>query len=530
VDVGGLPVRQPWWLLAARRSALLLGRMHGVAASPLPEPVHPAPLTIAPAMLAARRPALATGLRTRVGSGRGPIVASHRHMPMVSRAVDATPTVRPAEPAPVSYGRTGELPVLGGAPVAGPSGGFDPSGAVSQVPAPPSPVAPVPAAARMHPAPAWSSGSGMAALGGWSTGPAAIRPALVSRAPLIARTPVTAPASLAPLAGTAPFAGRAVPISRAVSISRAVPASTASGGPAPTGPGWAKTGGHGAAAHSGPGAAAHGTGPGARGTGPGSRMTGPGTGTGIGTTGPGAEARWRAAVAARPLESPRPFPTGLRPLVESLTGSAHRASYTTGPATRQALRAAGAVGASTGTVVHLPAAPSSGALLHVVAHELAHTRNPVSRPRFLLEVPHGSVDADERAALAIGRRVQAAGNQLGSMGAGIVGDLPVGGSGRIPDLAGAGRSAVDAVEERLPDVSLPGVRMPELPVPPDVRLPDVAGQAGATVTQAASALGNAAGAAGAALGGVDLDHLAELLEQRVLRQIERRGGRYAGMF
>jgi hypothetical protein len=156
------------------------------------------------------------------------------------------------------------------------------------------------------------------------------------------------------------------------------------------------------------------------------------------------------------------------------------------------------------------------------------------------------VDTDERAALAIGRRVQAAGNQLaggasqlgsqlgagqlGSMGAGIVGDLPVGGSGRIPDLAGAGRSAMDAVQERLPDVSLPDVRMPELPVPPDARMPDVAGAAGATVSQAASALGSAVGAAGAALGGIDLDHLAELLEQRVLRQIERRGGRYAGMF
>jgi len=222
--------------------------------------------------------------------------------------------------------------------------------------------------------------------------------------------------------------------------------------------------------------------------------------------------------------------------------------YTTGPATRHALRAAGAVGASTGTVVHLPAAPAPGALLHVVAHELAHTRSPVSRPRFLLEVPHGGADADERAALAIGRRVQAAGNQLGagnllgagnqvgselsSMGAGIVGDLPVGGSGRIPDVAGAARSAIEGrlPDLSVPDVDLPDVHLPDLPVPPGLQMPDVVGQAGAAANQAASALGGAVGAAGAALGGVDLDHLAELLEQRVLRQIERRGGRYAGMF
>src|SRR5204863_935423 len=127
--------------------------------------------------------------------------------------------------------------------------------------------------------------------------------------------------------------------------------------------------------------------------------------------------------------------------------------------------------ASTGTVVHLPTAPTGrpGPLLGVVAHELAHTRNPVSRPRFLLEVPHGAADAEERAAQAVGRRVQAAGDQVASLGAGIVGDLPVGGSGRIPDLGGAARAALGgqlpdvggaALGGQLPDVHLPDVSLP----------------------------------------------------------------------
>jgi hypothetical protein len=270
-----------------------------------------------------------------------------------------------------------------------------------------------------------------------------------------------------------------------------------------------------------------------------------------------AEARWRAAVRSRPLESPRPFPTGLRPLVASLTGAAQRASYTTGPATREALAAAGALGASTGTVVHLPAAPTArpGALLGVVAHELAHARHPVSRPRFLLGIPHGAADAEERAAQAVGQRVQAAGDQLTSMGAGIVGDLPVGGSGRIPELTGAVRSALtgrlsdtagpgaaalqghlpDVPTPHLPDVSLPDVTMPHLPDVPMPALPGSASaaleQAGGAVSHAAAALGGSvAGGVGGALGGLDIDHLAEVLEQRVLRQIERRGGRYSGMF
>jgi hypothetical protein len=51
--------------------------------------------------------------------------------------------------------------------------------------------------------------------------------------------------------------------------------------------------------------------------------------------------------------------------------------------------------------------------------------------------------------------------------------------------------------------------------------------------QAQGALGKAAGAgpgAVAAIAGADLDRIAEALEERLLRQLERRGGRYAGVF
>ena len=57
------------------------------------------------------------------------------------------------------------------------------------------------------------------------------------------------------------------------------------------------------------------------------------------------------------------------------------------------------------------------------------------------------------------------------------------------------------------------------------------GSATAALEQAGGAVSHAAGALlGSAPGGLDVDHLAEVLEQRVLRQIERRGGRYSGMF
>jgi hypothetical protein len=256
--------------------------------------------------------------------------------------------------------------------------------------------------------------------------------------------------------------------------------------------------------------------------------------------------RWRAAVAARPLESPRPFPASLHPLVAAVAGSAQRATYTTGPATRHALAAAGAHGATTGSVVHLPTAPrpAPGALLGIVAHELAHARQPVTRPRFLLGIPDGGADADERNALAVGRRFQSMASGGGdAIRAGIVNELPVGGlGGGAAGIAGQARGALGGGD--LPDL---GGSAPQVPgiggATPSWSGADLSNAAGGAATEAMGAVSDAGapaspggtpggGAAGgaAAPSNVDMEQLADLLEQRLLKQIERRGGRYAGVF
>jgi Domain of unknown function (DUF4157) len=288
---------------------------------------------------------------------------------------------------------------------------------------------------------------------------------------------------------------------------------------------------------------------------------------------PSAEGRWRAAIRARPLEPARPFPASMAPLVQAVAGPTFKPSYTTGAATRQALAAAGAHGATTGSVIHLPHAPTPhrGEMLGVVAHELAHARNPVSRPRFLLHTPLGDADADERAASAVGRRVQSAASELSSMGAGIVDSLPVGGAA---GLLGAGRHAAQAAMDKLPgvnglstgdlggslvdrfrsqaagaipDVSLPGLgsgggfglpampampALPELPGSPMDFVATAAGMVTGGGDGSAPAGGAPAASAPRAAAGAtpDIDHLAAAIEERVLRQIERRGGRYAGVF
>ncbi|MFI7601346.1 DUF4157 domain-containing protein [Actinoplanes sp. NPDC049681] len=253
--------------------------------------------------------------------------------------------------------------------------------------------------------------------------------------------------------------------------------------------------------------------------------------------------RWEAAVAARPLEAPRPLPSAFHAMASAITGRSRPPLFTTGPATRHALGAAGALGATTGTVVHLPAPPTSApAVSAVLAHELAHTRSPVLRPRFLLEGMSGMLDDDERQALAAGRRRLTQGAENA---AGIVDQLPVGGGlGAVGDVAT--RAARAAVMEATagPLASASGAAADVRRTASDV----VAAASGATesaeglvsgagdivsgpASQAASAVpGAAGGLASAARTALDPDKIVEIVEQRLLREIERRGGRWAGVF
>ncbi|MBP2329917.1 hypothetical protein JOF56_010302 [Kibdelosporangium banguiense] len=92
-----------------------------------------------------------------------------------------------------------------------------------------------------------------------------------------------------------------------------------------------------------------------------------------------------------------------------LTGKAHGARYTTGSATRRALREVGALGATTGSVVHLAQQPSMApSSMGVLAHELTHARAPVSRPRFMLHNHTGAMDSDERQARSVGSMFEGA--------------------------------------------------------------------------------------------------------------------------
>ncbi|MGX6606298.1 eCIS core domain-containing protein [Micromonosporaceae bacterium Da 78-11] len=254
-------------------------------------------------------------------------------------------------------------------------------------------------------------------------------------------------------------------------------------------------------------------------------------------------------MASRPLEAPRPLPTAFHAMASAITGRARPPLFTTGPATRAALSAAGALGATTGTVVHLPAVPTSSgpAVAAVLAHELTHTRSPVRRPRFLLDGASALLDDDERQALAAGR--DRAG-QAAATGAGIVDSLPVGGGmGAVGEVAtraaraavleaaaspvgsafsglsAMGSSAMSAATGALGSAGT--VASEAVSDTASGAMSAVAGAASGAVAQATTAVG---GVADAARNALDPDKIVEIVEQRLLREIERRGGRWAGVF
>ena len=273
--------------------------------------------------------------------------------------------------------------------------------------------------------------------------------------------------------------------------------------------------------------------------------------------------RWEAAVAARPLETPRPLPVAFHAMATAITGRARPPLFTTGPHTRSALSAAGALGATTGTVVHLPSAPTSGpAVSAVLAHELTHTKSPVRRPRFLLSGASGLLDDDERQALAAGQERL---GQATSTGAGIVDSLPVGGGGMGAVSEVATRAARAAVIEAsgspmggafggmqsaagnafsgmagMAGDAMSGLQSAAGHAAGDAAegasaaVSDAAGSVTGAVAGAAQAAGGAAAGAGAAGAGaakpLDPDQVVEIVERRLLREIERRGGRWAGIF
>lgn len=333
--------------------------------------------------------------------------------------------------------------------------------------------------------------------------------------------------------------------------------------------------------------------------------------------------RWRDSVSLRPLPRAVPLPARFAPLARSITGQSVLPRFTSGAATRAALRTAGARAATTGATVHLPVPPDGSRRTRaVLAHELSHVRDAVSRkrfpgtapripaaaaplrtarpsapaahrralgpePHFLLDRVSGALESGERRARSVGSAVEnatASGPNVTAepgVRAGDVAALPVGGLGAV--LA----RATDAARRAVADVATgqparptrgwdrrngaSGTPQPDVPAavstaavstaalspvalsPADpfasaraVFGPGPASEPYAPVGQEAVSSATEAPSRSASTAAFALpigetadsptgpagqaDALLEIVEDRLIAELERRGGRFAGVF
>lgn len=97
------------------------------------------------------------------------------------------------------------------------------------------------------------------------------------------------------------------------------------------------------------------------------------------------------------------LPERFRPLTTAV--AAHRVRIAHGARSRAALRAVGRPAATLGNVVHLQRAPDhSAATTELIAHELVHALGEPTRPRFYEEPGH---DHEEARAMSVGRLARA---------------------------------------------------------------------------------------------------------------------------
>lgn len=225
-------------------------------------------------------------------------------------------------------------------------------------------------------------------------------------------------------------------------------------------------------------------------------------------------------------ERPRPIPLVYRPMVTAIVGDRRPVHISTGRASRQALARVGKRAATTGATIHL-ATPRPTA--EVIAHELTHVAHPSPHPRFFDDDDRGPEERQAEQVATLMRRSRP--NSRPSVAAGIAAGAAATTIRRDPTTtsapslwdsftSGAGQLYDSMFGGGSQGQSAPATAN-QLPVQPQapVQQPAVA-TSQPPVVQAAPE--------------IDLDkqfeRILERLEDRIIAELERRGGRFRGGF
>jgi hypothetical protein len=269
-------------------------------------------------------------------------------------------------------------------------------------------------------------------------------------------------------------------------------------------------------------------------------------------------ASFLAELASTATLSTRPLPLLFAPLAQAITGSAD-VRLSTDSRSRRALQRVGKVAATTGDIIHLQRQPTSTAAdVGVVAHELTHVAHPSALPRFFDDPRPGP---EEQRARTIGRLM----SESPVMPLGVAAEMApapssprrasvqrvtgrgggpqIGQQRRRRNVVGASasigndsNSASSAPQAGSPARSGSSSRLPAASLVNSPMASTVAatGSSVAVANQvpaqpAAEPSGEpAAKSATSVLD--DLDRLVDLLEDRIIVELERRGGRFRREF
>ena len=207
-------------------------------------------------------------------------------------------------------------------------------------------------------------------------------------------------------------------------------------------------------------------------------------------------------------ERPRPLPRHYQPLATAIVGD-RPVRVASGEGSRRALSKVGKAAATTGDVIHV-STPRPTA--EVIAHELTHVAHPSPVPRFFDDDDHSPEERRAEQVAAVMRRAPIAPRPSPSStvsAAALASSITIGDTVQRKVTLGSHRATVPAPP--LPPTVVP------LPTPTTPPPPDVVAAPDDTARQATSV-------------DAQFDRILELLEDRILTELERRGGRFRGGF
>jgi hypothetical protein len=227
-----------------------------------------------------------------------------------------------------------------------------------------------------------------------------------------------------------------------------------------------------------------------------------------------------------PPDRPRPIPMSYRPLATAIVGE-RPVHVSTGRASRRALARVGKRAATTGDTIHLDTPRPAP---EVIAHELTHVAHPSPVPRFFDDDDRGPEERQAEQVAAIMRRAPilarpaaaARPREPGTISAdALAASITGSGGDQIQRFIGGHRRGRAATapppSTSLPVTSAPATAQQQQSLPatqPEQPAP----QAEATATAPTLDIAG------------QFDRLLELLEDRIITELERRGGRFRGGF